>query len=291
MSQYAKGVMLVLTAGILWSFIGLVVRHIETADTLAVVFWRSMGLAPVIAGYMLWQGGGFVQRFRAMGWAGLIAGLGITMAYLGAIFALQRTSVANVMFLFAAAPFITAILARVILRERVRAVTWIAMICAGFGIYIMIGGNLSAGSAFWGNLAALASALGFAIFTICLRSGRVSDMMPANLGGALISMAVAAALTPAFSQSIAMTPADLALAFGMGVVLLGGGFVAFTFGSRHLPAAEMTLLSGIENVLAPVWVWAFLGETVSRSTLIGGAVVLVAVMANALIGARGDRKA
>jgi DME family drug/metabolite transporter len=289
MSLHAKGVALVLTAGVLWSFIGLVVRYIDSAGTLAVVFWRSAGMLPVIVGYLCWQGGGLVPRFRAMGWAGLIAGLGITMAYLGAIYALQRTTVANAVFLYSTAPFFTAILARLALGEKVRPITWAAMVLAGLGIYVMIGGEVSVEGAIWGNLAALASAFGFAIFAVALRSGRVSDMMPANLGGAVISMLAAAALAPALGQSIAVTTPDLALAFGMGVVILGGGMIAFTLGSRHLPAAEMTLLSGIENVLAPLWVWALLGESVGQATLIGGAMVLAAVMGNALIGARADR--
>jgi DME family drug/metabolite transporter len=289
MSQYAKGVVLVMVAGLLWSFIGLVVRHIEEAGTLAVVFWRSAGLLPVIALYMAWQGGGFANRFRAMGWAGLIAGLGITTAYLGAIYALQRTTVANAVFLYSTAPFFTAILARIALGERVRPVTWGAMALAGLGIYVMIGGEVSAQGAWAGNLAALASAFGFAVFAVALRSGRVSDMMPANLGGAVISMVAAALLAPALGQSMAINGTDLLLAFGMGVVILGGGMMAFTFGSRHLPAAEMTLLSGIENVLAPIWVWAILGESVGKGTLIGGAMVMAAVTANALIAARDDR--
>lgn len=290
MSPYAKGVTLVLMAGVLWSFIGLVVRNIADADTLDVVFWRSAGLLPVIAGYMIWQGGPMVARFRAMGPAGLIAGLGITLAYLGAIYALQRTTVANAVFLYSTAPFLTAILAWITLGEKVRAFTWAAMALAGAGIYVMIGGEFSAGGKAVGNLAALASAFGFSIFAVALRSGKVADMMPANLGGAMISMLACVALAPVLGQSIAANAHDMALAFGMGVVILGGGMMAFTIGSRHLPAAEMTLLSGIENVLAPIWVWALLGESVGRATLIGGAMVLTAVMANALVGARAGQR-
>lgn len=290
---YRQGVALVIGAGILWSFMGLIVRQIDGAGAVSVVFWRSAGMAPVILGFLiLRRGRGTWASLRATGMAGVIAGLGISLAYLGAIYALQATTVANAVFLFSAAPFFSAVLGRVVLGERVSSWTWAAMALAGLGIFVMIGGSLGGGGLggggrMDGNLAALASAFGFAVFTVALRSGRIGDMMPANLLGAGLSMLAAALLAPALGQTLVASPRDIAIAMAMGAVVLAGGMILFTFGSRRLPAAEATLFSSVENILAPVWVWALLGETATLNTLIGGAMVLGAVILNAYRGALG----
>jgi drug/metabolite transporter (DMT)-like permease len=87
-------------------------------------------------------------------------------------------------------------------------------------------------------------------------------------------------------QTVAANAHDIAVSMALGAVVLTGGMVLYTFGSRALPTAELTLMSSIENILAPIWVWLLLGETASQSTLIGGAMVLIAVMGNAVMGAR-----
>lgn len=284
---YRQSVALVIWAGVLWSFMGLIVRQIDTAGAISIVFWRSAGMVPVILAFVLWRSGtGALASLRATGPAGLVAGAGITLAYLGAIYALQATTVANAVFLYSAAPFFSAVLGWLVLGERVRLWTWAAMALAGLGIFVMIGGDLGGGGRIDGNLAALASAFGFAVFTVALRRGHVGDMMPANLLGAVISMAAAALLAPAFGQALVPEGRDIAIAMAMGAVVLGGGMILFTLGGRRLPAAEATLFTSIENILAPVWVWLLLGETASSGTLFGGAMVLAAVILNAYAGGR-----
>jgi drug/metabolite transporter (DMT)-like permease len=284
--RYGTGVLLVFCAGVLWSTMGLFVRNIHEAGTAAILFWRSAGLLPVLAGFILWRSGGrLLGPVRAVGMAGVIAGFGLVVAYTGAIYALRATTVANAVFLYSAAPFFSALLGWLALRERIRPSTWAAMALAGAGIFVMIGNGLG-GGAMDGNLAALLSALGFAVFTVALRWGHVGDMMPAVLVGGVLSMIAAALLAQAWGQSLMAPPRDIGLAMLMGVVALTGGMILFTLGSRALPAAEATLISSVENILAPVWVWVFLGETASPMTLAGGAMVLAAVMLNAVAGAR-----
>ena len=284
--RYGTGVLLVLAAGVLWSLMGLIVRHIDEADTAAVVFWRSAGLVPVIWGFIHWRSGGQVwAAIRAAGMAGVIGGAGLALAYLGAIYALQATTVANAVFLYSAAPFAAALLGWVVLRERVGPATWGAMALAGLGIFVMIGGGIEGGR-MDGNAAALISAAGFAVFTVALRHGHVTDMMPAILIGAVISMMAAAGLAEVWGQTLAAPPRDIAVAMAMGAGNLAGGMVLYTLGSRVLAAAELTLISSVENILAPLWVWLVLGETASASTWAGGAMVLAAVVLNAVAGAR-----
>lgn len=284
--RYGTGVVLVIIAATLWSLMGLMIRQIEVAGTWAVLFWRSAGVIPVLLAMIWWRSGGQVlARLHGVGLAGVIGGLGLVFAFAGAIFAIQATTVANAVFLFSASPFLAAVLGWLILKEPVRKATWIAILLAGVGMFIMVREGLAAG-ALAGNLAALLSALGFAVFTLALRWGKLSDMMPAVVLGAAFSMIVAGVAAPVMGTGLAAPPRDMAISVAMGAIILATGMALYTTGSRVIPAAELTLLSMVEVMLAPVWVWLVLGETASAGTFLGGAVLLAAVAFNALSGAR-----
>jgi drug/metabolite transporter (DMT)-like permease len=283
---YGKGVALVLGAGVLWSTIGLVVRQIDEAGAASVMFWRSAGLLPVLYAFLHWRSGGKVWHgLRAVGLPGFVGALGLVAAYAGALYALQATTVANAVFLYSAAPFFAALLGWAALGERVPPTTWAAMALAGAGIFVMIGGGIEGGR-MDGNIAALISAAGFAVFSVSLRWGHVEDSLPTVLLGGVLSMVAAFGLAPLLGQSVAASGHDIAVAMALGAVVLTGGMALYTYGSKALPTAELTLMSSIENILAPIWVWLLLGETATQSTLIGGAMVLIAVMGNAVMGAR-----
>lgn len=283
---YGMGVVLVVVAGVLWSAMGLSIRQLEAAGTWAVLFWRSVGMVPVLFAFIAWRSGGHpLRRLRRVGVAGIIGGMGLVLAFAGAIYAIQATTVANAVFLFAASPFLTAILGWVLLREPVRMATWGAIIVAGAGMFIMVREGLALGAAA-GNIAALVSALGFAAFTITLRWGRLEDMMPAVVLGGLFSMLVAALVLLVQGESLAVLPRDGAIAIGMGAFQLATGMALYTLGSRVIPAADLTLLSMVEVLLAPIWVWLIMDETASMGTFLGGAVLMVAVAGNALSGMR-----
>lgn len=282
--RYGHGVLLVVAAATLWSLIAIAIRLIEAADTWGVLFWRSAGMVPALVLLIAWRSGGRVgAALRTTGLAGLVGGAGLVAAFAGAIHAIQTTTVANAVFLFAASPFLAALLGRLILREPVRPATWAAIVLAGAGMFLMVREGLSLGMGA-GNLSALVSAAGFATFTLALRWGKAAEMFPAILVGAIMSMAVAGAVAAAGAGTLAAPPRDIALAVGMGVVLLTFGMVLYTLGSRVVPAAELALLAMIEVLLAPIWAFVLLGERASAGTLAGGAVVLAAVALNALSG-------
>lgn len=284
--RYGTGVVLVIIAAALWSLMGLMIRQIEVAGTWSVLFWRSAGAIPVLLAVIWWRSGGQVlARIAGVGLPGMVGGLGLVLAFAGAIFAIQTTTVANAVFLFSASPFLAAVLGWLILKEPVRQATWIAILLAGAGMFIMVREGLAAG-ALAGNAAALLSALGFAVFTLALRWGKLSDMMPAVVLGAVFSMAVAAIVAPAIGTGLGAPAQDIAISMAMGAIILAVGMVLYTAGSKVIPAAELTLLSMVEVMLAPIWVWLFLGETASAGTFLGGAVLMAAVAFNALSGAR-----
>lgn len=288
--SYATGVRLVLLAALLWSLNGLLIRQITEAGTWAVLFWRSAGMIPVLLAVIAWRSGGVVAPLRRVGWSGVVGGLGLVLAFGGAIYAFQATTVANAVFLFSASPFLAALLGWVILRETVRPSTWAAIALAGVGMFLMVREGLAAG-AMAGNVAALLSALGFASFTISLRWGRLADMLPAVVLGGVFSMIAAALVLGLQGQAIWVPWRDIAISLAMGAVVLATGMALYTAGSRVLPAAELTLLSMVEVLLAPIWVFLALGETASAGTFVGGAVLMVAVAINALSGVRRMRKA
>lgn len=284
--RYTTGVGLVVIAAVLWSAMGLAIRNIDAAGTWQVLFWRSVGMVPVLFLFIAWNSGGRpLQRLHRVGIAGALGGLGLVFAFAGAIYAIQSTTVANAVFLFSASPFFAAILGWLILNERVRPATWAAIGLAGIGMFIMVREGLAAG-ALGGNVAAILSALGFAAFTITLRWGRLEDMMPAVVLGGVFSMVVAALVLAGQGGSLGVSLHDASIAIAMGAVQLAIGMALYTLGSRVIPAAELTLFSLVEVLLAPIWVWLFLGETASAQTFVGGAVLLAAVAFNAFAGAR-----
>jgi len=190
---YRGGVALVLAAAVMWSLMGLAIRALGDAGTWQVLFYRSLGLVPVLFA-VIWQrsGGHPVARIRAIGWPGLVGGSGLVLAFAGGIHAIQATTIANAVFLFAAAPLMTAVMARGLLKEPVRPATWGAIALAGVGMFVMVREGLAIGAG-WGNLSALLSAAGFAAFTIALRWGRLADMLPAVLIGGVLSSSRSAA--------------------------------------------------------------------------------------------------
>ncbi len=289
MMRYGTGVICVLCAGALWSLMGVFLRQIESPSTWAILFWRSVGTIPALLLFIGWRAGGNpFPMIRSVGRAGVIGGLCLVAAFGGSIYAIQSTTVANAVFLFTASPFVAALLGWLILREAVRPATWAAMALAVIGMFVMVREGLAVG-ALSGNIAAILSAAGFGAFAVALRWGRVADATPIALLGAVFAAFTAGAVLMVQGVSPVISAPDTAIALFMGAGILATGMILFTLGARVLPAAEATLLSLIEVMLAPVWVWLFLRETASAGTFVGGAIMLVAVMMNAFAGTRGAR--
>lgn len=284
--RYGTGVMLVAGTGLLWSTQGLFIRMIDSHDTWSILFWRCLGTWLVLLAWLaLSSSAPVLPRLKAVGLTGVIGGAGLVLAFAGSIYAMQATTIANAVFLFSASPFFAAVLGRLILGERVRPATWAAIGLALFGMYLMVREGLAIG-ALDGNIAAATSALGFAIFTVTLRWGRLTDMVPAVIVGALLAMAVAAGIRIGQGALPTLSLPDALIAMAIGAVHVALGMVLYTRGSTVIPAAELTLLSMLEVLFAPVWVWLFQGETATAGTFLGGAVLMAAVAFNGLSGAR-----
>jgi drug/metabolite transporter (DMT)-like permease len=284
--SYFVGVVLVLMSGVFWSSMGLGIRMIEQANVWQILFYRSIALACFLFCIITLRSGFRpLAAIRSAGIAGAIGGVGLVFAFSGGIYAIQTTTVANAMFLFAAAPFLAAVAGWVILREQVRHATWVAMLFAIIGIAIMVINGFAAGRLV-GNLSALLSATGFAVFTVALRWGKLEDMLPAVFLAGVFAIITGALVCEFNGYGFALPRNDIVISMSMGVFQVGMGLVIYTIGSRVVPAAELTLLSMTEVLLGPLWVWIFIGETVSFFTLVGGAVLMLAIAGNALSGLR-----
>jgi DME family drug/metabolite transporter len=284
--SYLSGVLLVLLAGAFWSSMGLGIRLIEQANVWQILFYRSIALAAFLFCIISIRSGYRPLRaIKSAGIAGAIGGVGLVFAFSGGIYAIQTTTVANAMFLFASAPFLAAVAGWLILREEVRRATWVAMLFAIVGIAIMVLNGFAAGR-MAGNISALLSAAGFAVFTIALRWGRLEDMLPAVFLAGIFAIITAALVCEAGGYGFSLPRNDILIAVAMGVFQVGMGLVIYTIGSRVVPAAELALLSMTEVLLGPLWVWIAIGETASYFTLLGGAILMLAIAGNAISGLR-----
>lgn len=284
--NHRRGLIFVFAAGLLWSTVGLGIRMIQDAEVWQILLYRSISLSVFLFFVILLRSreNPFRQARRA-GIPAVIGGLSLVAAYSGGIYAIQSTSVANAMLLFASAPFLAAILGWIVLREQVRRATWVAIALAILGIGVMVA-DKSEGSGLAGSLAALGSAFGFAVFTVALRWGKSGEMLPSVFLSGIFAIIITATICLSLGLPLVLSVNDGGITMGMGVFQVGAGLILYTLGSKTLPAAELTLLSLAEVLLGPFWVWLFLGETATINTLLGGCVLLAAIIGNAISGAR-----
>lgn len=281
----AQGVAFVLGAGVLWSTIPLGVRFMESATAPQIVFWRATVQVPVLAAILLIRyRGRVVLPVRSIGWNGVWGAIALAISYVSGMAALTLTTVGNAVFVLSTAPLMTALLARLLLKERLKRTTWMAMALASIGVAVMTAAAMGSGQ-LAGNVAAAVSALGYAVFTVSLRRGRSGDMLPTIA----LSGLFAAILAALIADGLAVSSQEWAIAAYLGAFGIGLGLVLYTAGSKTLSAAELPLVAMIESVLAPIWVWLFLGEAIDAATFLGGAIVMIAVLIQALLGFRRER--
>lgn len=273
----ARGRLYILGAALAWSTAGVLQRElsVDLATQLAGrALFATLGLLAFVA---LTERGGPWAAFRRMGLAEL--GFAACMASSSAAFivALNHTTVANVLFLQAASPFVAALLAWLLLRERVSRTTLAAMAVALVGVAVMVGGpgGLSVGVAF-----ASLMTLSFAASIVLARHRADISMGPATCVGQL---AVFLGALP-FAHPGSVGAHDGGFLVGLGIGQMGLGLMLLALGARLIPAAEVALISLLEVVLGPLWVWIADGERPAATTVAGGVVVMVAVAVQALGG-------
>ena len=288
-AAYARGRVLVMLSGLFFSIGGTIVRLIETASAWQIVFYRSLTLVVTVLVFMaLRNRNSIAAGFRAAGATGVVAALFLAFTFIGFIFSLEHTKVANTLLLMSTASFMAAILGWIVLGERVSRSTWAAITGAAAGVTVMLSEGVAVGS-LHGDLWALSIAVAYACYSVALRYGKMTDMIPSVCSAGVFAAIVSGMMAAAVGQGLSISGHDLLLCVLLGTAQLGCGLILFTFGSRHVPAAEMVLLALTEVVLAPVWVWLVVGELPGMFTLIGGGILLASITGRALWGIRSTR--
>jgi len=273
-----RGVLLVAAAAICWSSGGSIARMIE-ADPWTTVFWRSVFGAAALFAFILWRDRGrALALFRDMGWPGIAVAVCFATASTCFVYALNLTTVANILIIQSVAPFLAAVLGRLLLDERVRPQGWIAILAALAGIVIMVSDSVQRGS-FMGDLLAGIIALAFSSAIVIVRRHSEVRMTPAACLAAVLAGLVALPL----ATPLDVSAQDLGFLALFGAGQLGIGMVLFTTGARLIPAAEAGLLSVLETILGPIWVWLFFAENPGERAILGGLIVLAALIVHTLL--------
>jgi drug/metabolite transporter (DMT)-like permease len=285
-AQHRLGLLLVTVSAVAWSSAGFFTRLVPV-DAWTTLVWRGLSGGMFGTLFALWwmRGqGGLAAALRGLGGPGwLVTGLS-TLGMVTFIPALKLTSVAHVAIIYATVPFMTGALARIWLGERLSARTLAAGALAFAGVLVTLGGSTWQGDVA-GDLLALLMTLAMALAMVVIRRYRDVALVPAsalsNLLGVVVSLPFAAPL------SVDATGIAYLVLFGL--VQMALGLTLFLVGSRLIPAAQAALIGALETPLAPLWVWLAFGETPSASALLGGTIVIAAVVGHVLLEERGRR--
>lgn len=274
------GMMLVLGSALVWSFGGTLARYLETTDSWAIVFWRSLFGAGFLLAFALWRDGprDTVKHFAKMGLPGIAVGLCFTTASISFVVALKYTTVANILLVQAGGPLIAASLAFFLFRERVSLATWGAIALVIFGIGVMVSDSFNGHVSPIGDTLALVIALVFAVATVITRRFSHVEMIPAVTFGITVACVIAFFNVTEFKVS----SFDMLVLFAFGAINLGSGLAMFVGGARLIPAAIASIIGTAEPVLGPVWVWLVHGETPSTLAIIGGLIVIAALIGHSI---------
>jgi drug/metabolite transporter (DMT)-like permease len=274
MSTAQRGRLFVALAAVAWSSAGLFQRELSVSTATQVAGRAVFAAGGLLAYVALSERGGFVQAFRAIGRGGIAIVVLLAVSSGSFLVALNHASVANVLFFQALAPILAAALGLVV-GDPVSRRTWVAMAIAVAGVGVMVGGP-GRPSAVGQGLSMVVS-VSFAATLVITRHRRDVSMAPATCLSQLLVLAIAIPFTaPGAAGAL-----DVTLLAALGITQIGLGFVFLTIGGRLIPAGEVALITLLEIVLGPLWVWAFLGERPPTATLVGGAIVLGAVLLEA----------
>jgi len=270
------GFLLVFLSALMWSFGGTFARFIHADDSWTVVFWRSVWAAAFLVCFMVWRDGwrGTLRLFRDMGPPGLAVAICFAVASTCFVVALSYTTVANILLMQAGVPLLAALFAWALFRERVSVATWVAIAAVIAGVAIMVSESLDGAVSPIGDGLALLIAVMFSIATVITRRFAHVRMTPATCLGTILAAAFAASQASMF----AVSGHDMGFLFAFGVVNLGLGLAFFATGARLIPAAIAALLGTFEPILGPIWVWLIHSEVPSGRTIVGGAVVVTALL-------------
>ena len=286
---------MVLGSGVVWSFGAVNAKLARHADAWQYLVWRSIGVVVVMEILNRRRGdrGSIAVRAYRSGRVMVLANVALMVASVCFIYALKTTAAANVALLASITPLLAAVLARVFIAERITPVTVVAMAVAFVGLLIMVtaGGSSGGTSTLVGNISAMTSALGFAGYAVCIRSVPKGDWSPVLAGYGVMTVVLCGAITLAEGSTLLPPLHDIGLALAHGALFIVGGTIMFNTATRYVGAGPMAVFAQSETVFVPVWAFLFLNERPRPAILVGGGIILAAVVGKALVDASANSRA
>ena len=268
------GPLLIFLGALSLSFGGLIVKSFEGATLWQILFWRSIFFSITVLTFLIltYKKNTF-KAFYESGLPGFIGGIVLSFGFCGYVFAMYNTTVANTNFIISLQILFLAIFGYFFLKEKISALTLASIILAMSGVFLMVGNSLTPGE-LSGNLAAFSMPITFAVLIIIVRKFPNVDMVPAQLVAGGCSCIIGYLL----STKIMISSHDIFLGFLAGFFQVGLGFIFITIGARTTSSAMVGIIMLSESVLGPLWAFLFVSERPSMFGLIGGAIILFAVL-------------
>ena len=272
------GPILVLLGGFALRWGGLIIRSFESATIWQILFYRSLFflLALIIFLFLTYRNE-TIKKIKVAGIQGLLGGIFLSGSFVAYMYSMTETTVANVVFIISTQTIFLPVLAYFFLKEKISPRGLVAIVLAMIGVTLMIGDSIGTGS-LYGNIAALAIPINFSILILIIRKYPNLDMIPAIFYAGILSCIYGLLLL----DSIMISAKDIWFSFLLGVPQLAIGFIFITIGSRTTPAVMVGLLMLMETIFAPIWVWLFYSEIPPLSVLIGGLIIISAVVMKSL---------
>ena len=278
---------IVLIAGLFWSFGPLVIRYVDQPELFPWQYLFARGLIIfIILNFYLYlnEGTRFVKNYLRIGLSGMVGSVGLASAMMSFIWSITHTSVAITLLCLAAMPLITALLGFIFLKEKISINTWISIVIAAIGIYIMAMNDQKIDNT-TGLVFGLTSAFGFSIFSISLRWRKETPQFTTvSLAGLICTLFSFYIIIQ--SNSSLFSSSKNEMLFSLHGTLVCIGLILYSIGSKHLPAAELTLLSLTEVIGGIFWVWLPLfgiNEVPSTNTIIGGFLIFISLIYYSLL--------
>ena len=268
------GYILVFLGAVTLSFGGLIVKSFEGSTLWQILFWRSFFFCIVIIIFLLINyKKKFFSSIISSGLPGIIGGIILGFGFFSYVFAMYNTTVANANFIIQTQTLFLAIFGYIFLKEKINALTLTSIILAMIGVLVMVGNSLTPGE-LSGNLAAFTMPITFAVLIMIVRKYPTVDMVPAQFVAGVSSCLIGFLL----SSKIMISPHDIFLGFLAGFFQVGFGFIFITIGARTTPSALVGIIMLSESILGPLWAFLFVSERPSIFGLLGGAIILFAVL-------------
>jgi drug/metabolite transporter (DMT)-like permease len=268
------GPLLIFLGALSLSFGGLIVKSFDGATLWQILFWRSLFFSLTVLTFLIitYKKKTF-NSFYESGLPGLFGGIVLSFGFCGYVFAMYNTTVANTNFIISLQILFLAIFGYFFLKEKISVITLSSIVLAITGVFLMVGNSLTPGE-LSGNLAAFTMPITFAILIMIVRKFPTVDMVPAQFVAGISSCLIGFLL----SNKLMISSHDIFLGFLAGFFQVGFGFIFITIGARTTPSAMVGIIMLSESVLGPIWAFLFVSEVPSMFGLIGGGIILFAVL-------------